>query len=142
VATRVLVVDDSPFICKLISLMLEERGEFTVVGMAHDGAEALTAVERLHPDLVTLDLDMPGMGGAEMLEHLRQRSKIPVVIVSGMPEQLAPGAIHPEWAPLGYVAKVLSDRPLDLSLFAAELAEAIRDTCAQVLLGSEERSAT
>lgn len=116
----------------MISLILEEQGEYEVVGTAHDGAEGLGLADQLRPDLITLDLDMPGMSGSEMITRLRLRSTVPVVIVSGLPEAMGPGPGHPDWEPVGYVAKVLSDRPLDLSLFAAELAEAIRATCEQV----------
>ena len=116
----------------MITLILEERGEYEVVGTARNGREALELLDSCRPELITLDLDMPVMSGSDMMSALRRRSQVPVVIVSGLPDAISPDPGSPDWAPVGFVAKVLSDRPLDLSLFAAELAEAIRETCAQV----------
>ena len=57
--TRVLVVDDSAFMRKVISDMIAEDPAFEVVGTARDGLEALQKVAKLQPDLVTLDVEMP-----------------------------------------------------------------------------------
>src|SRR5579875_3925596 len=60
------------------------RGGLDVVGAARDGDEALALCERERPDAMTLDLTMPGMGGIEVLRHLRRRGgpMLPVVVVS------------------------------------------------------------
>ena len=60
---RVLVVDDSAFMRKAISMMLEEDAEIRVVDTARDGLEAIEKVKRLCPDLVTMDIEMPRMDG-------------------------------------------------------------------------------
>ena len=60
---RVLVVDDSAFMRKAISMMLEEDAEVQVVDTARDGLEAIEKVKRLRPDLVTMDIEMPRMDG-------------------------------------------------------------------------------
>ena len=79
---RVLVVDDSAFVRKVVSQMLARSPLIEVVGTARDGADALEQVERLVPDVITLDLVMPGMGGAAFLREQMQRRPIPVVICS------------------------------------------------------------
>lgn len=80
--TRVLVVDDSAFVRKVVSQMLARSPLLEVVGTARDGADALEQVVRLQPDVITLDLVMPGMGGAAFLREQMQRRPVPVVICS------------------------------------------------------------
>lgn len=79
---RVLVVDDSAFVRKVVTQMLSRSPFIDVVGAAHDGAEALEMVERLRPDVVTLDLVMPVMDGLEFLRQQMAIRPIPVVVCS------------------------------------------------------------
>ncbi|ACV61575.1 response regulator receiver protein [Desulfofarcimen acetoxidans DSM 771] len=60
---KVLVVDDSALIRNLISRLLEEQGEFQVIGTARNGKEALERIPQLKPDVVTMDVEMPEMDG-------------------------------------------------------------------------------
>jgi CheY-like chemotaxis protein len=79
-----LVVDDSMLIRHTVSRFLEERG--FAVESAVNGQEALDAVRRKAPDLIVTDMDMPKMGGSELISALRGQAstaKIPVVIVAG-----------------------------------------------------------
>lgn len=79
---RVLVVDDSAFLRKVVSQMLSRSSAIEVVGTARDGAEALELVEQLKPDVVTLDLVMPGMDGVGFLREQMARRPLPVVVCS------------------------------------------------------------
>jgi two-component system chemotaxis response regulator CheB len=79
---RVLVVDDSAYIRKVVKEMLERESSIEVVGTARDGEDALEMVERLHPDVVTCDLIMPGVGGVEFIRRQMAVRPIPIVIVS------------------------------------------------------------
>ena len=79
---RVAVVDDSTFIRKAILRMLKDEPAIEVVGSAGSGEELLTRFERWRPDVVTLDLDMPGMGGLATLDHVRAMGSTPVIILS------------------------------------------------------------
>jgi two-component system chemotaxis response regulator CheB len=79
---RVLVVDDSAFIRKVLTQMLRRSPFIDVVGTARDGEEALQLVEQLRPDVVTLDLIMPGVDGVEFLRRQMAKDPIPVVICS------------------------------------------------------------
>lgn len=78
----ILVVDDSAFMRRAISQMLEEDTSFTVVGIARNGMEAIEKVQRLKPDLVTMDVEMPEMNGIEALEQIMKTSPVPVVMLS------------------------------------------------------------
>jgi two-component system chemotaxis response regulator CheB len=79
---RVLVVDDSAYVRKVVSQMLSRSPFIEVVGVARDGEEALEKVEALNPDVVTLDLIMPVLDGVGFLERQMARRPLPVVVVS------------------------------------------------------------
>ena len=79
---RVLVVDDSAFVRKVVTQMLSRSPFVEVVGAAHDGEEALEMAARLAPDVITLDLMMPGMDGLEFLRRQMAIRPIPVVVCS------------------------------------------------------------
>ena len=78
----VLVVDDSAFMRKVISAMIELHPDFYVVGKARNGRDAIEKVERLKPAIVTLDLDMPVLNGIEALKILMLKTELPVVVIS------------------------------------------------------------
>ncbi len=79
---RVLVVDDSALMRKLIPQLLERDNSIHVVGTAMDGAFALKKIEELKPDAITLDLEMPRMDGIETLRQIMRQLQVPVVVVS------------------------------------------------------------
>ena len=79
---RVLVVDDSALMRKLISKLLEGDPEIEVIATAIDGAFALTKVAQLKPDVVTLDVDMPRMDGLTALGELVSKHRTPVIMLS------------------------------------------------------------
>jgi two-component system, chemotaxis family, protein-glutamate methylesterase/glutaminase len=84
---RILVVDDSVVIRKLLSETLSEDRGLEVVGTASDGRLGLAKIAQLHPDLVTLDVEMPVMNGLETLAELRKLyPKLPVVMFSTLTE--------------------------------------------------------
>ena len=79
----VLVVDDSALIRTMVREVIAEFGDFVVVGTARDGADALRQVHELNPDIVTLDIEMPGMDGIATLRELMRDAPRPVVMLSG-----------------------------------------------------------
>jgi two-component system chemotaxis response regulator CheB len=85
---RVFIVDDSAVIRRLLSDLLKEDPQIEVVGMAGNGALALPKIQQLHPDLVTLDMEMPVMDGIETLKALRKtHPKLPIVMFSTLTER-------------------------------------------------------
>jgi DNA-binding NarL/FixJ family response regulator len=90
VATRVLIVDDHPLTREALASLLRAHG-FDVPGVAADGAEAITEAARLQPDLVLLDLSMPGMDGLGALPRLREAApecEVVVLTASGTEQNL------------------------------------------------------
>jgi two-component system chemotaxis response regulator CheB len=79
---RVLVVDDSAFMRKVLVKMLEGHGDIEVVATAMDGIFALEKLERSRPDVVTLDLEMPRLDGQATLERIVEEYELPVILVS------------------------------------------------------------
>jgi two-component system, chemotaxis family, protein-glutamate methylesterase/glutaminase len=79
---RVLVVDDSALMRKLIPQMLAADNSIEVVGTAMDGSFCLKKIEELQPNVVTLDLEMPGMNGIDTLKEIMRRQPLPVIVVS------------------------------------------------------------
>jgi two-component system chemotaxis response regulator CheB len=79
---RVLVVDDSALMRKLIPKILEQDASIEVVGTAIDGNFGLKKIDELSPDVVTLDLEMPGLNGIDTLERNHAALALPVIVVS------------------------------------------------------------
>lgn len=79
----VVVVDDEPGLRRLLVMLLERDGGFTVVAEAGDGVEALEAVRRHDPDLLLLDLGLPRMDGLEVLERLRGGARPSTIVLTG-----------------------------------------------------------
>ena len=125
---RVLVVDDSAFMRRLVSDVVQSSGEFEVVGTARDGHDALRQVQALNPDLVTLDVDMPGLDGLSALTQIMREAPRPVVMLSagtthgGMDatlRALEAGAVDFVRKPSGAIS-------LDLDLVRDQLLQALR----------------
>lgn len=84
---RVLVVDDSAFMRKVIANMLGSDPRIVVAGVARHGEEALAQVRALKPDVMTLDIEMPGMNGIEVLRRVMEEMPLPVIMVSSLTEE-------------------------------------------------------
>jgi two-component system chemotaxis response regulator CheB len=131
-AVRVLVVDDSALMRKLIPQILETDKSIQVVGTAIDGNFGLRKIEDLKPQVVTLDLEMPGLSGLEVLKEIVRRHHTPVIVVSSHSTEgasvtlkaLAMGAFD-------FVAK-----PTDVS---ARMPEIARELIAKIKAASQGR---
>jgi two-component system, chemotaxis family, protein-glutamate methylesterase/glutaminase len=85
---RVLIVDDSALSRAILKVILEADGDIQVVGEATSGREAVPRIQELSPDIVTMDVDMPGQNGLETIEQVMQTAPVPIVLVTG--ERLGP----------------------------------------------------
>jgi two-component system chemotaxis response regulator CheB len=87
VAINVLVVDDSAFMRRAISRMLETEPDIVVCGTARNGEEAVLKAGQLHPDVITMDVEMPGMSGLDAVREIMSRAQIPIIMVSALTQE-------------------------------------------------------
>jgi len=83
----VLIIDDSPTMRAILTSRLSKESDIKVVGAAADAAEGRQMIKQLNPDVVTLDIEMPGMNGLDFLEKIMTLRPTPVIIVSGATQE-------------------------------------------------------
>lgn len=124
---RVLVVDDSAFVRKAIARMLNGAPDVEVVGMAADGEEGLELARALHPDVITLDIQMPRLGGLETLRRLLPDSASAVLLLSSLTQEGADVTLRGlELGALDFVDKSTVQGPMNLLGLQQELLLKVR----------------
>jgi two-component system, chemotaxis family, protein-glutamate methylesterase/glutaminase len=129
---RVLVVDDSALMRKLIPQMLATDESIEVVGTAMDGTFCLKKIEDLRPHVVTLDLEMPGMNGIDTLKEIMRRRPVPVIVFSSHSVEGASVTLKA----LGLGAFDFVAKPKDA---AAHMAETARELTSKVKAAAESK---
>ena len=81
---NVMVVDDSAFMRRAIATMLEKESDINVVATARSGEEAVTKALQVNPDVITMDVEMPGMGGLEAVRRIVADHRIPIIMCSSL----------------------------------------------------------
>ncbi|HYR07652.1 MAG TPA: chemotaxis response regulator protein-glutamate methylesterase [Longimicrobium sp.] len=123
----VLVVDDSAFMRRVISDILSSTDEFRVVGTARDGNDALRKVHQLEPDLVTMDVEMPGLDGLSALGYIMSETPRPVVMLSAYTTEGGDATMRAlDYGAVDFVAKPSGTISLNLDTVADRLLQALR----------------
>ncbi len=123
---RVLVVDDSAFVRKAVGRMLGDVPDIEIVGTAADGEEGLRKARELRPDVVTLDIKMPRLGGLETLERLMAEQPVPVLLMSTLTQEGAEITLRGlELGAMDFVDKS-SVQPMSMLNLAGEIIEKVR----------------
>ena len=123
---RVLVIDDSAYVRKVVREILSRSPFIEVVGAARDGREALDLVEQLQPDVVTCDLNMPEIDGVEFVRTQMQRRPLPIIIMSVANETAEAALTALDAGAIDFVQKptaLASEKIFDVS---AELIEKVK----------------
>ncbi|HKU15047.1 MAG TPA: chemotaxis response regulator protein-glutamate methylesterase [Steroidobacteraceae bacterium] len=128
---KVLVVDDSALVRKLLSVMLGRARDIEVVGTANDPYAARERIKRLNPDVITLDVEMPRMDGLTFLENLMRLRPMPVVMVSSLTQRGADVTLRAlELGAIDFVAKPKIDIAGSLESYEDELVAKVRAAAA------------
>ncbi len=119
---RILVVDDSVFMRKIVSDMLETDPEIEICGTARNGLEAIEQVKKLEPDVVTLDIEMPKMDGLTALGHIMHECPVPVIMCSTLTQKGAAATFTAlDRGAVDYVQKPSGAISLDVRKVQSEL---------------------
>jgi two-component system, chemotaxis family, protein-glutamate methylesterase/glutaminase len=124
---RVLVVDDSVFMCKVLEKIFNADDQLQVVGRAKDGREAVSMAESLKPDVITMDLNMPHLDGLEATAQIMTTNPRPIVVVSSDSKDGAASTLKAlELGAIEFVAKPSSGIDLDMQAVKEELLRKVR----------------
>ena len=122
VPLRVLVVDDSAFMRKMVTEILARDPGLCVVGQARDGADALAKLDALQPDVVTLDVEMPVLDGYGALTEIMRRRPTPVLMLSSLTQAGADATLRClEMGAVDFVGKPSGAISLDIEKIAGEM---------------------
>ncbi|NLW48976.1 MAG: chemotaxis response regulator protein-glutamate methylesterase [Firmicutes bacterium] len=148
-AVRVLVVDDSTFAQQILTGLLSKDPELEIIGVAVDGEDALRQIAQFHPDVVTLDIEMPKMNGLDCLAKIMEKSPTPVIMVSYLTVNGAEHTIKAlELGAVDFVTKPSKD-DADLEKVAKEIIQKVKlaasikvDKLQKVITDKKARSLT
>jgi two-component system chemotaxis response regulator CheB len=139
---RVLVVDDSAFMRRVIGEAIASQPDLELAGTANNGLDALLKVEQLKPDVLTLDVEMPEMDGLAALRHLMARYPRPVIMVSSVTQAGATATIRAlNIGAVDFVAKPSGAISLDFHRVRDELLQKIRIAATARVTGTSAVSA-
>ena len=144
---KVLVVDDSLLMQKVISDILQSDAQISVVGTARNGEEALAKIPSLEPDVVTLDVEMPVMNGLTAVRKIMEINPVPVVMISALTQKEAQLTLKAlEFGAVDYVPKPAGQISLNMNSMKEEIILKIKTAATanvrQMKFGVEENEST
>jgi two-component system, chemotaxis family, protein-glutamate methylesterase/glutaminase len=123
---KVLVVDDSAFMRKLIADLLSEDVRIQVIGTARNGEEGLRKIKELNPDAVTMDVEMPVLNGLEALKIIMKTMPVPVIMLSSTTKEGAENTFTAmEYGAVDFIAKPSGPISMDLHKIKTELTDKV-----------------
>ncbi|MGC2420898.1 MAG: chemotaxis response regulator protein-glutamate methylesterase [Candidatus Acidiferrales bacterium] len=124
---RVLVVDDSAFMCKVLQEIINSDPQLEVVGQGRDGRDAVAMAEALRPDVITMDINMPHLDGLQATELIMSQQPRPIVVVSSESREGAASTLKAlELGAIDFVPKPSSGIDLDMKNVREELSRKIK----------------
>jgi two-component system chemotaxis response regulator CheB len=124
---RVLVVDDSAYMCKVLRDIINSDPQLEVAGQARDGRDAVALAESLSPDVITMDINMPHLDGLQATEMIMAHHPRPIVIVSSDARSGAANTLRAlELGAIDFVTKPSSGIDLDMNVVREELTRKLK----------------
>jgi len=124
---RVLVVDDSPFMCKVLEQIINSDPQLEVVGQGRDGRDGVALAESLRPDVITMDINMPHVDGLQATELIMSQHPRPIVIVSSESREGAASTLKAlDLGAIDFVPKPSSGIDLDMTSVREELTRKLK----------------
>ncbi|WP_035512348.1 protein-glutamate methylesterase/protein-glutamine glutaminase [Halalkalibacillus halophilus] len=140
---KVLIIDDSAFMRKVISDIINRHEQLEVVGTARNGEDGLLKVGKLKPDVVTLDIEMPVLNGLEALEQIMKQNPLPVVMLSSLTTEGAKSTIEAlELGAVDFVQKPSGAISLDIETIEATINQKVLAATNANLKESERKPRT
>ena len=125
---KVMVVDDSPLVRKIVSDLLNSTPDTTVVGTAYNAEFAIQKIPKIKPDVITMDIEMPGMGGLEAIKRIMATNPIPIVVLSAFAKRGAELTIQAlEYGAVDFVTKPVASLSGGIDRISKELVEKVRN---------------
>ncbi len=125
--STVLVVDDSPFVCRLVASYLGAESDLLVVGTAHSGAEALERLRTLRPDVIALDLEMPEIDGLEVVRRAMAERPTAIVVITGASGRSATRTLQAlDAGAIDFVLKYAAGTKIDPEALRREIVAKVR----------------
>lgn len=138
---KVLIVDDSAFMRNALSSMLSSDPEIQIVGKARDGIEAIEMVEKLRPDIVTMDVEMPRMDGITALKNIMEKNPVPVIMVSSLTTEGAKVTLDAlDIGAVDFIPKNLSDLSVNIVKIKEILIEKIKHIAKKRIVKKQKSS--
>ena len=126
-ALKILVVDDSTFMRKILTKTINSDPEFRVIKTAGDGVEALKAVEIFKPDVITMDLELPEIDGLTCIAYIMEKYPTPIIVVTGYSEFMGAETLKAlEYGAVDFLRKPIKKMSLDLESLKQALLEKIK----------------
>ena len=139
---RVLIVDDSAFMRKVLQSILTADPQIEVIGEARDGRDAVAQAESLKPDLITMDINMPLMDGLQAIERIMSSNPRPILVVSSETRDGAGSTLKAlELGAIDFVAKPSSGIDLDMNSVREELIRKLKTAAKVRVVRTAARSA-
>jgi two-component system chemotaxis response regulator CheB len=124
---RVAIADDSRFTCNLLASYIEAGGDCRVIGMAHDARSTLDLIRGEAPDVLTLDLQMPGGDGLELLKELTGEPATAVVVISGVTQMAAATTLRAlELGAVDFILKYTPGAPVSRASLRREIISKVK----------------
>ncbi|MCM3782941.1 chemotaxis-specific protein-glutamate methyltransferase CheB [Neobacillus mesonae] len=139
---QVLVVDDSAFMRKIITDLIQQDPSFKVTDTASTGAEAVQKAHKIRPDLITMDVEMPEMNGLEALKLIMAEHPIPIIMLSGINESgLKETIMALEAGAFDFIRKPSIQNKQDIFEVGAELRNQMKEAMLMIQRKAQQRAA-